>query len=206
MKLNESIIKNLKEAEQTEIPSYDSFRSQILNDLEMYYEDLDNGGDDVFAGTQDSYANEMIEQHLFDTILYNIKHNYKTNDEAMEVASTVLNNFLDKFFAGEEVSLKNDKLIKEIYDKYVVDFTGDGKILESTNIVDSSVISRLDNIIADINNAMHKLWEEDNNFIQADPSLRFKYENICTDIEGAFKKLVTFKSELEGGDKSEENS
>ena len=71
------MLKYLKEDEQVEVPSYESFRNQILNDLEMYYEDLANEDRDVFAGTQDSYANEMVEQHLFDTLLYNIKHNYR---------------------------------------------------------------------------------------------------------------------------------
>ena len=55
-----NMLKYLKEDEQVEVPSYESFRNQILNDLEMYYEDLANEDGDVFAGTQDSYANEMV--------------------------------------------------------------------------------------------------------------------------------------------------
>lgn len=116
-----NMLKYLKEDEQVEVPSYGSFRNQILNDLEMYYEDLANEDGDVFAGTQDSYANEMVEQHLFDTLLYNIKHNYTSNDAAMQTANDLVYYILDFVDHGEEITLQNDKVIKEVYDKYVLD-------------------------------------------------------------------------------------
>ena len=115
-----NMLKYLKEDEQVEVPSYESFRNQILNDLEMYYEDLANEDGDVFAGTQDSYANEMVEQHLFDTLLYNIKHNYMSNDAAMQTANDLVYYILDFVDHGEEITLQNDKVIKEVYDKYVL--------------------------------------------------------------------------------------
>ena len=118
--LNMQIAKNLKE-DTTEIPSYESFRSQILNDLEMYYEDLMYDDDDVFGGTEDSYANEMVVQHLFDTLYYNIKHNYMSNDAAMTTANDLVYYILDFIDHGEEITFQNDKVIKEVYDKYVLD-------------------------------------------------------------------------------------
>ena len=116
-----NMLKYLKEDEQVEVPSYESFRNQILNDLEMYYEDLANEDGDVFADTQDSYANEMVEQHLFDTLLYNIKHNYMSKDAAMQTANDLVYYILDFVDHGEEITLQNDKVIKEVYDKYVLD-------------------------------------------------------------------------------------
>ena len=115
-----NMLKYLKEDEQVEVPSYESFRNQILNDLEMYYEDLANEDGDVFAGTQDSYANEMVEQHLFDTLLYNIKHNYMSKDAAMQTANNLVYYILDFVDHGEEITLQNDKVIKEVYNKYVL--------------------------------------------------------------------------------------
>ena len=120
-----NMLKYLKEDEQVEVPSYESFRNQILNDLEMYYEDLANEDGDVFAGTQDSYANEMVEQHLFDTLLYNIKHNYMSKDAAMQTANNLVYYILDFVDHGEEITLQNDKVIKEVYDKYVLNKTED---------------------------------------------------------------------------------
>lgn len=120
-----NMLKYLKEDEQVEVPSYGSFRNQILNDLEMYYEDLANEDGDVFAGTQDSYANEMVEQHLFDTLLYNIKHNYMSKDAAMQTANDLVYYILDFVDHGEEITLQNDKVIKEVYDKYVLNKTED---------------------------------------------------------------------------------
>lgn len=120
-----NMLKYLKEDEQVEVPSYESFRNQILNDLEMYYEDLANEDGDVFAGTQDSYANEMVEQHLFDTLLYNIKHNYMSKDAAMQTANNLVYYILDFVDHGEKITLQNDKVIKEVYDKYVLNKTED---------------------------------------------------------------------------------
>jgi len=118
-----TMLQYLKEDETFEVPTYGSFRNQILNDLEMYYEDLMYDDDDVFGGTQDSYANEMVEQHLFDTIYYNIKHNYESKDAAMNTANDLVYYILDFVDHGEQITLQNDEIIKEVYDKYVLDRT-----------------------------------------------------------------------------------
>jgi hypothetical protein len=120
MRTQMEIMKSLTLKEDTaEIVSYTSFRNQILNDIEMYEENLLWDDEDVFGGTEDSYANEMVEQHLFDTIYYNIKNNYDSQDAAMNTAQDVMFYLLD-FVKKGEVNLQNDQIIKEIYDKYVV--------------------------------------------------------------------------------------
>ena len=49
-------------------PLSDDLYKELVNIAELYYEDLDNEEDDTFAGTDDSYANEMLEQRLGDLI------------------------------------------------------------------------------------------------------------------------------------------
>ena len=116
--MNMNILKYLKES-NTEVPSYESFRNQLLNDFEMYYEDLMSDEDDIYKGTEDSYASEMIAQHLFDTIYYNIKGNYMSDDAAMQTANNVVNYIIDHLKHGEVISLQNDGVIREVYDKYI---------------------------------------------------------------------------------------
>ena len=67
----------------------------------------------------------MVEQHLFDTLLYNIKHNYMSNDAAMQTANDLVYYILDFVDHGEEITLQNDKVIKEVYNKYVLNKTED---------------------------------------------------------------------------------
>lgn len=49
-------------------PLSNDLYKELVNIAELYYEDLDNEEDDTFAGTDDSYANEMLEQRLGDLI------------------------------------------------------------------------------------------------------------------------------------------
>lgn len=50
--------------EKIKIPQ--SIKNELNNVKEMYEEDLENEENDLFGGTEDSYANEMLGQHLFD--------------------------------------------------------------------------------------------------------------------------------------------
>jgi len=208
-----NMLKYLKEDEQVEVPSYGSFRNQILNDLEMYYEDLANEDGDVFAGTQDSYANEMIEQHLFDTLLYNIKHNYMSKDAAMQTANDLVYYILDFVDHGEEITLQNDKVIKEIYDKYVLNKTEDS-MNESVNLesLKKELFYHLNGPKADLNQALKELKNDDEHYLQLDSTTRFRYENLLEDLTNTLRSIVEFQnsllsSELESkGDSNEENS
>ena len=67
---NNTVEENLNEANNKinlEPLSNDLYK-ELVNIAELYYEDLDNEEDDTFAGTDDSYANEMLEQRLGDLI------------------------------------------------------------------------------------------------------------------------------------------
>ena len=204
-----NMLKYLKEDEQVEVPSYESFRNQILNDLEMYYEDLANEDGDVFSGTQDSYANEMVEQHLFDTLLYNIKHNYMSKDAAMQTANDLVYYILDFVDHGEEITLQNDKVIKEVYDKYVLNKKEESMEDAMKATIDlmkhHSIVKLIPNYIL---NAISQLEKENEYYLQKEPDIRFAYENFLTDLEEIYNKAVEFQNLVIGrqGDTNEENS
>ena len=204
-----NMLKYLKEDEQVEVPSYESFRNQILNDLEMYYEDLANEDGDAFSGTQDSYANEMVEQHLFDTLLYNIKHNYMSKDAAMQTANNLVYYILDFVDHGEEITLQNDKVIKEVYDKYVLNKKEESMEDAMKATIDlmkhHSIVKLIPNYIL---NAKSQLEKENEYYLQKEPDIRFAYENFLTDLEEIYNKAVEFQNLVIGrqGDTNEENS
>lgn len=204
-----NMLKYLKEDEQVEVPSYGSFRNQILNDLEMYYEDLANEDGDVFAGTQDSYANEMVEQHLFDTLLYNIKHNYTSKDAAMQTANDLVYYILDFIDHGEEITLQNDKVIKEVYDKYVLNKKEESMEDAMKATIDlmkhHSIVKSIPNYIL---NAKSQLEKENEYYLQKEPDIRFAYENFLTDLEEIYNRAVEFQNLVIGrqGESNEENS
>lgn len=212
MKLNESIMKNLKE-DAIEVPKYESFRNQILNDLEMYYEDLMNDDDDVFGGTQDSYANEMVEQHLFDTLYYNIKHNYESKDAAMNTANDLVYYILDFVDHGEKIGLQNDKVIKEIYDKYVLDKTDDS-INESVDqkSLKKELFVRLNGPKASLNQAIKELKNDNELYLKAESNIRFNYENLIEDLTNTLHSIIEFQNSLlfseseSKGDSNEDNN
>lgn len=195
-----TMLQYLKEDETFEVPTYGSFRNQILNDLEMYYEDLMYDDDDVFGGTQDSYANEMVEQHLFDTIYYNIKHNYESNDAAMNTASDLVYYILDFVDHGEQITLQNDKVIKEVYDKYVLNKTeesvesdnGDTAIKDVIDLMrHHSIVKSIPNYIL---NAKNQLEKENEYYLQKESDIRFAYENFLTDLEEIYNKAIEFQN------------
>ena len=85
MRLNNSILSNLREADSKKL---DDLYASVLNAQEMYVESSDDG--DVFAGTEDSYAMEMLEQHLFDAIAYSGFFKDDTDPRIMPVYSKIM--------------------------------------------------------------------------------------------------------------------
>lgn len=65
--LSLDIFSKLNESDKSE--DFRTLLSDIQNCAEMYDESQDS--EDVFAGTEDSYAFEVMEQNLSDAILYN---------------------------------------------------------------------------------------------------------------------------------------
>lgn len=113
-------LNELNESAEDLDKKYLGFKKDVLNVLEMYYENLEDEDDDVFAGTEDAYAIEVASQNLFDVIYYAIKDNYTSNDAAMTTANNLTNYLLDAT-SHTELTWENDSAIREVYDDYVAD-------------------------------------------------------------------------------------
>lgn len=105
-----------------------SIESELYNVLEIYEENLENEGDDVFAGTQDSYAEEMLSQDIYNVldrknverimalnnnmyILLNIDFRNKSYDQIVEQIT-------DKLAQKINDNIKNlDKIIEFVEEK-----------------------------------------------------------------------------------------
>ena len=68
LELNEYIELKVKECFDTKIKIPISIKKELDNVLEMYEENLENDENDIFSGTQDSYANEMLAQNIYDVL------------------------------------------------------------------------------------------------------------------------------------------
>ena len=107
------ILSNLRESENNRLSS---LVNEIRQVVEVYDENMANDEDDVFAGTQDSYAYEMIEQHLFDAIYYNDLFS-GCSDETIddiynEIFDTIMNDTADV----------SEEWLKRILDKYKIKY------------------------------------------------------------------------------------
>lgn len=85
-----------------------SIKKELNNVKEMYEENLQNEEDDVFGGTQDSYANEMLEQHLYDVF----------NQENVEKIMALNNNM----YIVLDINFRNksyEEIFEQITDKLI---------------------------------------------------------------------------------------
>ena len=98
-----------------------SIKRELDNVLEMYEENMENDDQDIFSGTEDSYAKEMLSQDLFDVLSRkNVEQIMSLNNNMY----TLLNiDFRNKSY-DEIVEQITDKLyekVKEAYDKAKID-------------------------------------------------------------------------------------
>lgn len=109
MNLFESIKANLKESAFV-LDDYKTFKNNIWNAFEQYEEDMLDDDDDVFGGTEDSYANEMLGQHLGD-YLYDILTELKPEDEAGRWTNFFINELIDLYNQNPD----SEMVIQRIY-------------------------------------------------------------------------------------------
>ena len=103
-----------------------SIKRELDNVLEMYEENMENDDQDIFSGTEDSYAKEMLSQDLFDVLsrknveqimslnnnmytLLNIDFRNKSYDEIVEQIT-------DKLYEKLMASINNLDEIIEVKD------------------------------------------------------------------------------------------
>lgn len=129
-----------------------NFRKDIMNVVEMYNEDMLEDDEDVFGGTEDSYAVEMLFQHLFDTLHETIKDKYLSKDAAMNTASDLTNYLAEFIIKGEPYEIEN--AIKTVYDKYIkVNSTNEGETFTFSQEV-------LDKVNAELEKSKPELIDE----------------------------------------------
>lgn len=83
----------------------------LQEDAEQYDEAMLDDEDDVFGGTEDSYANEMLDQHVSDTIFYNDL--FKGVDYG--VLTDIISEVIDSIVAGGAMS---ESYVKHLLKKY----------------------------------------------------------------------------------------
>ena len=106
MRVYNSILSNLRES-ASEAKIVDDLVNEI-NSIVGYAEEIDDP-DDVFYGTEDSYANEVMEQNLFDAIAYSPLCN-----EDWDLASKYYDKITDIIFDGKRIT--RDDIINVIYE------------------------------------------------------------------------------------------
>ena len=105
MRVYNSILSNLRESENNILGGLVS----EINSVIEYANEVDDP-DDVFYGTQDSYANEIMEQNLFDAIAYSPICN-----EDFDKASLIYDKVMDYVYEGKPITEEIlDKIIKSI--------------------------------------------------------------------------------------------
>lgn len=104
-----------------------SVKRELDNVLEMYEENMENDDQDIFSGTEDSYANEMLGQDLFDVLSRNNVEQIMALNNNMY---TLLNiDFRNKGY-DEIVEQITDKLYKKFMDK----LNNLNEIIETKNV------------------------------------------------------------------------
>lgn len=114
MRAYNQILSNLRESEGN---LFDNLLRALQSDAEMYDENMMDDEDDVFGGTEDSYANEMLDQHISDTIFYNELFSGKKED--YDFFTNIINDVIDYIREGNAVT---EEWLKALLDKYKVKY------------------------------------------------------------------------------------
>ena len=120
MRTQTSIMKSLI-LKENEAISYESFKGQVFNIIEMLNEEND---EDVFAGTEDSYVFEVATQNLFDVLYYAFIPKYDgieksiMDSKAADIANDVTNDIIDAVLDGR-LSYEDDTFLRDVYKAHV---------------------------------------------------------------------------------------
>lgn len=91
------------------IPS--SIKKELDNVLEMYQENLENDEDDVFSGTEDSYAEEMLNQDIYSVLSKeNVEKIMELNNNMYEV--------LNIDFRNKSYNQILEQITDKLYEKF----------------------------------------------------------------------------------------
>ena len=90
------ITSDLTESDNSMKDKFIEFKRQVHSDFEQFEEDMMNDDTDVFSGTEDSYANEMIWEHLSDTVYYLLEDKFDA-DRIYDLTNAFTSKLIDAY-------------------------------------------------------------------------------------------------------------
>ncbi len=100
-----------------------SVKNELDNVLEMYEENLENDDEDIFSGTEDSYANEMLDQDIYSVL------SRENVEEIMELNNNMYT-LLNIDFRGKSYDQIVEQITDKLYEKFKDNLENLYKIIE----------------------------------------------------------------------------
>lgn len=104
-----------------------SIKRELDNVLEMYEENMENDDQDIFSGTEDSYANEMLGQDLYDVLS-------KKNVEQIMSLNNNMYTLLDIDFRNKSYEEIVEQITDKLYDKLMDSINNLDEIIEVKDV------------------------------------------------------------------------
>lgn len=104
-----------------------SIKRELDNVIEMYEENMENDYDDCFSRTEDSYANEMLGQDLFNVL-------NKNNVEKIMALNNNMYTILNVDFRNKSYEQIVEQITDKLYDKFMDNINNLNEIIEIREI------------------------------------------------------------------------
>ena len=104
-----------------------SVKRELDNVLEMYEENMENDDQDIFSGTEDSYANEMLGQDLFDVLSRN-------NVEQIMALNNNMYTLLNIDFRNKGYDEIVEQITDKLYKKFMDNLNNLNEIIATKNV------------------------------------------------------------------------
>ena len=104
-----------------------SVKRELDNVLEMYEENMENDDQDIFSGTEDSYANEMLGQDLFDVLS-------RKNVEQIMALNNNMYTLLNIDFRNKSYDGIVEQITDKLYEKLMANINNLDEIIEVKDI------------------------------------------------------------------------
>lgn len=100
-----------------------SIKRELDNVLEMYEENMENDDQDIFSGTEDSYAKEMLSQDLFDVLS-------RKNVEQIMLLNNNMYTLLNIDFRNKSYDEIVEQITDKLYEKFMDNLNNLNEIIE----------------------------------------------------------------------------
>ena len=100
-----------------------SVKKELDNVVEMYEENLENDDEDVFSGTEDSFANEMLGQDIYDVLS-------RENVEKIMQLNNNMYTLLSIDFRNKSYDEIFEQITDKLYEKFIDNINNLDEIVE----------------------------------------------------------------------------